>query len=88
MISFEHRLMADSKMTLAPPFRIMARSESPQLSDSSVCHWCNFCNESQDPTSCETFLIAKEKEKWKKSMPIVMAIKTEEISDEFYDVMI
>jgi len=76
MISFEHRLMDNPKMTPTPLFRIMARSETPQSSDSFVRHWCKFCDEAHDPTTCENFLISKEWAKGKKTMYIVAAIET------------
>jgi len=87
MISFEHRLIVYPKLTTAPPFCIMARSETPQSSESFMCHWCNFCDEPHDPTTCETFLFAKERAKGKKNMPTVVAIETEEISYEFYTIV-
>lgn len=84
MISFEHRLMTKPKMTPTPPFRIMARPETSHSSESYVHHWWNFCDETRDPTMCETFLVAKERVKGMKNIPTVMAIETEEIPDEVY----
>lgn len=87
MISFEHRLMIDPKTNQTPPLRIMARSETPQSSDSYVRHWCNFCDEAHDPTTCDTFLVAKKRAKGKKTMPTIAAIEIEEISYEVYDTL-
>lgn len=84
MISFEHRLVTDPKMTQAPPLCLMSRPEISQSGESSMRHWCNFCDEAHDPTTCETFLVAKEHTKWKKNIPTVTTIKIEEIDDDIY----
>jgi len=84
MISFEHRLMVDPNMTQNPPLYIMAGSETPQSSDSSVRHCCNFCDEAHNPITCKIFLVSKERMKGNKIMPTVAAIETEEISNEVY----
>ena len=84
MISFEHRMMTDPKPIQDPPFRLMSRPEKSQSNESSVRHWCNFCDEAHDPATCDTFLVAKQCAKRNKNMPNVATIETEEIYDEVY----
>lgn len=84
MISFEHRMMTDPKPIQDLPFRLMSRPEKYQSNEPSLRHWCNFCDEAHDLTTCDAFLDDKKCEKRKKSMPTVTTIETEEISDEVY----